>query len=204
MTTETQMERDYIKGGAFLIEDRTPAEIFTPEDFTDEHRMIGETTREFVDNEVVPQLPAMEQHAWEVARELVRKAGDLGLLGSTIPEEFGGLGLDQTTSVVIAEMMGRAGGFGTTFGADSSLGLLPLLYFGSEDLKREWIPKIASGEIVSAYCLTESGSGSDAQAAKTSARLTDDGQSYVLNGEKMFITNGSFANVFIVFAKVDG
>src|SRR5689334_13145087 len=173
---EPQMEKDYVKGGAFLISDPTPAEIFTPEDFTDEHRMIAETTREFVDNEVRPNLEAMEKHAWEVARDLVHKAGELGLLGSTIPEEYGGLGLDQTTSVVIAEVMGRAGGFGTTFGADSSIGLLPLLYFASEELKQEWIPKIASGEFVSAYCLTESGSGSDAQAAKTVARLTDDAE----------------------------
>jgi alkylation response protein AidB-like acyl-CoA dehydrogenase len=195
------MEKEYMKGGEFLIAETT--EIFTPEDLTEEQRMIGDTTREFVDNEVQPQLPAMENHAWEVARGLVHKAGELGLLGSTIPEEYGGLGLDQTTGVVIAEMMGRAGGFGTTFGAHSSIGLLPILYFGSEELKKTWIPKIVSGEIISAYCLTESGSGSDAQAAKTTAKLTDDGQHYVLNGEKMFISNGSFADVFIVFAKVD-
>src|SRR4029079_805810 len=132
---ETQMERDYIKGGAFLIEDRTPAEVFTPEDFTDEHRMIGDTTREFVDNEVRPNLWAMESHAWEVARELVKKAGELGLLGANIPEEYGGLALDQVSGVVIAENMGRAGGFGTTFGAQTSIGLLPILYFGSEELK---------------------------------------------------------------------
>jgi alkylation response protein AidB-like acyl-CoA dehydrogenase len=199
---DTQMEREYMKGGEFLIAETS--EIFTPEDFTDEQRMIGETTREFVDNEVHPNLPAMEKHAWEVARELVKKAGDLGLLGSTIPEEYGGLGLDQTTSVIIAEMIGRGGGFGTTFGAQTSIGLLPILYFGSEDLKKKWIPKIVSGEIVTAYCLTESGSGSDAQAAKTTARLTEDGQHYILNGEKMFISNGSFADVYIVFAKVDG
>src|SRR6478672_4015407 len=159
-------QKQIFQGGSFLIEDRTPAEIFTPEDFTEEHRMIGETTREFVDNEVRPNLEAMENHAWDVARDLVHKAGDLGLLGSTIPEEFGGLGLDQTTSVVIAEMMGRAGGFGTTFGADSSIGLLPIVYFGSEELKKKWIPRIVSGEVVSAYCLTESSSGSDAQGAK--------------------------------------
>jgi alkylation response protein AidB-like acyl-CoA dehydrogenase len=199
---DTQMEKDYMKGGEFLIAET--AEIFTPEDFTEEQRMIGETTREFVDNEVRPNLEAMEKHAWEVARELVKKGGDLGLLGSTIPEEYGGLGLDQTTSVVIAEMMGRAGGFGTTFGAQTSIGLLPLLYFGSEELKEKWIPKIVSGEVVTAYCLTESGSGSDALGAKTVARLTEDGQHYVLNGEKMFISNGSFADVYIVFAKVDG
>ena len=166
--------------------------------------MIGETTREFVDNEVHPQLPAMEQHAWEIARELVGKAGELGLLGANIPEEYGGLALDQTSGVVIAEMMGRAGGFGTTFGAQTSIGLLPILYFGSEELKQKWIPKIVSGELVTAYCLTESGSGSDALGAKTNAKLSEDGTTYTLNGEKMFISNGSFADVYIVFAKVDG
>src|SRR4051812_19973565 len=204
MTTETRTQREYLKGGEFLIAEQTMAVVVTPEDLNEEQRMIGDMTREFVDNEVAPQLPAMEQHAWEVARDLVRKAGDLGLLGSTIPEEYGGLGLDQTSSVVIAEMMGRAGGFGTTFGAQSSIGLLPILYFGSEELKKKWIPRIASGEVVSAYCLTEASSGSDAQGAKTTAKLTDDGQHYILNGEKMFISNGSFADVFIVFAKVDG
>jgi len=199
---EAQMEKEYMKGGEFLIAETT--DIFTPEDLSEEQRMIGETTREFVDNEVYPQLPAMEQHAWEVARDLVKKGGELGLLGATIPEEYGGLGLDQTSGVVIAEMMGRGGGFGTTFGAQTSIGVLPILYFGSEELKKRWIPPIVSGEIVTAYCLTESGSGSDAQAAKTTAKLTDDGQHYILNGEKMFISNGSFADVYIVFAKVDG
>jgi len=201
---ETQTQKEYVKGGEFLIAEQPVADVFTPEDLTEEQRMIGDTTREFVDNEVAPQLPAMEQHAWEVARDLVRKGGDLGLLGATIPEEYGGLGLDQTSGVVIAEMMGRAGGFGTTFGAQTSIGLLPILYFGSEELKNAWIPRIVSGELVSAYCLTESGSGSDALGAKTTAKLTDDGQHYILNGEKMFISNGSFADVFIVFAKVDG
>src|SRR6185369_11053608 len=199
---EAQMEKEYMKGGEFLITDAP--DICTPEGFSDEQKMIGDTTREFVDNEVRPNLEAMENHAWEVARELLKKGGDLGLLGSTIPEEYGGLGLDQTTGAVIAEMMGRAGGFGTTFGSHTSIGLLPILYFGSEELKKTWIPKIVSAEVVSAYCLTESGSGSDAQAAKTTARLTEDGQHYILNGEKMFITNGSFADVYIVFAKVDG
>lgn len=201
---EPQMEREYLKGGEFLIAEQTPAEVFTPEDLNEEQRMIGDTTREFVDGEVAPQLQAMEQHAWEVARDLVRKGGELGLLGSAIPEEYGGLGLDQTTSVVIAEMMGRAGGFGTTFGAQSSIGLLPILYFGSEELKQKWIPKIVSGEVVTAYCLSEAGSGSDALGAKTIARLSEDGTTYVLNGEKMWISNGGFADVFIVFAKVDG
>ncbi len=196
------MEKEYIKGGEFLIAETV--EIFTPEDLTEEQKMIGETTRDFVDNEVRPNLEVMEGHAWEVARELVKKAGDLGLLGATIPEEYGGLGLDQTTGVVIAEMIGRGGGFGTTFGAQTSIGVLPLLYFGSEELKQKWIGRIVSGEVVTAYCLTESGSGSDALGAKTTAKLSEDGTSYTLNGEKMFISNGSFADVFIVFAKVDG
>ncbi|MGQ0540529.1 MAG: acyl-CoA dehydrogenase family protein [Blastocatellia bacterium] len=201
---EPQMEKEYVKGGEFLITDQTTAEIFTPEDFTDEQKMIGETTREFVDNEIHPQLPALENHAWEIARELVRKGGDLGLLGATIPEEYGGLGLDQTTGVVIAEYIGRAGGFGTTFGAQTSIGLLPILYFGSEELKQKWIPPIVAGEKVTAYCLSEAGSGSDALGAKTNAKLTEDGQHYILNGEKMWISNGGFADVYIVFAKVDG
>lgn len=196
------MEKEYMKGGEFLIAETD--NIFTPEDFNDEQRMIGETTKEFVDNEIYPQLSALEKHAWEIARELIKKGGDLGLLGATIPEEYGGLGLDQTTGALIAEMMGRAGGFGTTFGAQTSIGLLPILYFGSEELKKKWIPGIVSGEIATAYCLTESGSGSDALGAKTNAKLSEDGASYTLNGEKMFITNGSFADVYIVFAKVDG
>jgi alkylation response protein AidB-like acyl-CoA dehydrogenase len=199
---KSQAEMEYFKGGEFLITEA--ADIFTPEDFTDEQRMIGDTSREFIDNEVRPNIEAMEKHDWEVSRELLKKGGEIGILGATIPEEYGGLGLDQTTGALIAEMMGRAGGFGTTFGAQTSIGLLPILYFGSDELKEKWIPGIVSGEIVTAYCLTESGSGSDALGAKTVARLTDDGQHYVLNGEKMFITNGSFANVYIVFAKVDG
>ncbi|HSI87619.1 MAG TPA: acyl-CoA dehydrogenase family protein [Pyrinomonadaceae bacterium] len=198
------MEKEYLKGGEFLIAEQTAEQTFTPEDFTEEQKMIGETTREFVDGEVAPNLEAMEKHNWEVARQLVAKGGGLGLLGATIPEEYGGLGLDQTTGVVIAEMMGRAGGFGTTFGAQTSIGVLPLLYFGSEELRKEWIPKIVSGEVVTAYCLSEAGSGSDALGAKTTAKLTDDGQHYILNGEKMWISNGGFADVFIVFAKVDG
>lgn len=201
---EARTEKEYLKGGEFLIAEQAAEDVFTPEDLTDEQRMIGETSKEFVDNEVHPQLPVMENHDWAIARGLVIKAGELGLLGATIPEEYGGLGLDQTTGVVIAEMMGRGGGFGTTFGAQTSIGLLPILYFGSEELKKQWIPRIVSGETVAAYCLTEAGSGSDALGAKTTAKLTDDGSHYVLNGEKMFISNGSFADMFIVFAKVDG
>ncbi len=199
-----EKEKDYIKGGAFLIEDREADEIFTPEDFTEEHRMIGETTREFVNNEVHPNLEAMENHNWDVARDLVDKMGDLGLLGANIPEEYGGLELDQVSGVVVAENIGRGGGFGTTYGAQSSIGLLPILYFGSEELKKKYIPSIVSGEKVSAYCLSEASSGSDALGAKTTAKLSEDGTHYTLNGEKMWISNGGFADFYIVFAKVDG
>lgn len=201
---DAQMQKDYIKGGAFLIENRAANEIFTPEDLTEEHRMIGETTRDFVDNEVLPNIEAMEHHDWELSRELVRKAGELGLLGANISEEYGGLALDQTTGVVIAENFGRASGFGVTFGSQTSIGLLPIFYFGSEYLKEKYIPGIISGEKITAYCLSEAGSGSDALGAKCNARLSEDGKNYVLNGEKMWITNGSFADMFIVFAKVDG
>ncbi len=201
---EAKMEKDYIKGGSFLIEQRSAEEIFTPEDLSDEQKMIGDTTREFIDNEVLPQVDAMEHHNWELSRELITNAGELGLLGATIPEEYGGLELDQTTGVVVAENMGRGSGFGVTFGAQTSIGLLPILYFGSEELKQQWIPPIVSGEKVTAYCLSEAGSGSDALGAKTVARLSEDGQHWILNGEKMWITNGSFADVYIIFAKVDG
>ena len=163
---DAKMEKDFIKGGAFLIEDREASEIFTPEDFTDEHKMIAETMTEFIDNEVIPFLPDMEKHDWQKARDLVKAAGDLGMFGANIPEELGGAALDQVSGVIIAEVVGRGGGFGTTFGAQTSIGVLPILYFGSEELKKTWIPKIVSGEVVTAYCLSEAGSGSDALGAK--------------------------------------
>ncbi len=201
---DAKMEKEYIKGGAFLIGEGTTADCFTPEDFTDEHKMIGDTCREYIDNEVVPQLPALEKHEWNIAKDLLKKAGDLGLLGANISEDYGGMALDQTSGCIIAEMVGRGSGFGSAYGAQTSIGLLPIYYWGSEELKKQWIPGIISGEIATAYCLTESSSGSDALGAKCVAKLSEDGQHYVLNGEKMWITNGGFADVYIVFAKLDG
>jgi alkylation response protein AidB-like acyl-CoA dehydrogenase len=197
-------QKELVQGGAFLIEDRTPEEVFTPEDFTEEHRMIAETTRQFVDKEVIPRIDELEKHDWKLARELVRKAADLGLIGANIPEEYGGLGLDQTSSALVGENIGRSASFATTLGAESGIGLLPIIYFGTETAKQKYLPRIASGELITAYALTEAGSGSDAMAAKATARLSADGTHYILNGEKMFITNGGFADIFIVFAKVDG
>ncbi len=197
-------EKAIIAGGSFLIEARTPDEVFTPEDFTDEHRMIAETTREFVDNEVSPVIPELEKHDWELARKLIRKAAELGMVSVNIPEEYGGLGLDQTSGAIVGEYLGRSASFCTTLGAQSGIGLTPIIYFGTEAAKQKYLPKIASGEMVTAYALTEAGSGSDAMAAKATARLSADGTHYVLNGEKMWITNGGFADLFVVFAKVDG
>jgi alkylation response protein AidB-like acyl-CoA dehydrogenase len=197
-------QKELIKGGAFLIEGRTPEEIFTPEDFTEEHRMIADTTRQFVDNEVVPRVDELEKHDWKLARSLVKQAADLGLIGANIPEEYGGLGLDQTSSALIGENIGRTASFATTLGAESGIGLLPIIYFGTEAAKQKYLPRIAAGDLITAYALTEAGSGSDAMAAKATARLSADGTHYILNGEKMFITNGGFADIFIVFAKVDG
>ena len=197
-------QRRIIKGGSFLIEERTPEEIFTPEDFTDEHRMIADTTRQFVDKEVVPRIDELEKHDWKLSRELVGKAAELGLIGANIPEEYGGLGLDQTSGALIGENIGRSASFATTLGAESGIGLLPIVYFATDAAKQKYLPKIASGELITAYALTEAGSGSDAMAAKATARLSDDGKEYILNGEKMWITNGGFADIFIIFAKVDG
>ena len=197
-------EKKLVKGGAFLIEELAPNEIFTPEDFTEEHRMIADTTRQFVDNEVNPHVDALESHDWKLARELVGKAAELGLIGANIPEEYGGLGLDQTSGALVGENIGRCASFATTLGAESGIGLLPIIYFATEAAKQKYLPKIASGELITAYALTEAGSGSDAMAAKATARLSEDGTEYILNGEKMWITNGGFADVFIVFAKVDG
>jgi len=197
-------QKQLFSGGSFLIEDRLPGEIFTPEDFNEEHRMIAETTRQFVDAEVVPRIAELENKDWKLARELVKQAADLGLIGANIPEEYGGLGLDQTSGALIGENIGRSASFATTLGAESGIGLLPIIYFGTEAAKQKYLPRIATGELITAYALTEAGSGSDAMNAKATAKLTDDGTHYILNGEKMFITNGGFADIFIVFAKVDG
>ncbi|HEY9283004.1 MAG TPA: acyl-CoA dehydrogenase family protein [Pyrinomonadaceae bacterium] len=197
-------ERKVYAGGSFLIEERAPAEVFTPEDFTEEHRMIAETARDFMDNEVRPAIPRLEEHDWQLSRELIRKAAEIGMVSVNIPEEYGGLGLDQTSGAIVGEHLGRSASFATTLGAQSGIGLTPIIYFGTEEAKQKYLPKIASGELITAYALTEAGSGSDALAAKATARLSEDGTHYVLNGEKMWITNGGFADIFVVFAKVDG
>ncbi|HEX6182686.1 MAG TPA: acyl-CoA dehydrogenase family protein [Pyrinomonadaceae bacterium] len=197
-------DKKIVVGGSFLIEEQTPEQTFTPEDFTEEHRMIADTARQFMDNEVRPRVAELEKKDWKVARELVQKGAELGFIGATVAEEYGGLGLDQVSSCILGEALGRAASFATTMGAQSGIGLLPIVYYGTEEAKQKYIPRIVSGELITAYALTEAGSGSDALAAKATAKLSEDGTHYVIKGEKMWITNGGFADLFVVFAKVDG
>jgi len=191
------------RGGAWLLED-TPADtMFVPEQITEEHRMIGRTALEFVTNEVEPALERLEQKDWDLARALVRSCGELGLLATDVPERFGGVALDKTAAVIVAEAIGRNASFATTFGGQTGLAIMPLLLYGTEDQKQRYLPGLASGELVGAYALSESGSGSDALGAKARATRRPDG-GFLLDGEKMWITNGGFTDLVIVFAKVDG
>ena len=191
------------KGGAWLL-DETPADaVVTPERMTDEQRLISQTAQEFVTNEVVDQNDQLETKDWDLARRLLRRSGELGLLGTDVPETYGGVELDKVSSAVITGRLGTAGSFSSAFGSQTGLVIMPIRTFGTETQKRKYLPKLVSGELVGAYCLSESGSGSDALGAKARAMRQADG-SFVLNGEKMWITNGGFADVYIVFAKVDG
>ncbi|TCJ04759.1 acyl-CoA dehydrogenase family protein [Cytobacillus praedii] len=201
MTNNTD---NMIKGGSFLIEDVTYNQVFTPEDYTDEHKMIAKTTEDYVVNEVLPQVPYLEKHEFERSVKLLQQAGELGLLGVDVPEEYGGLGLDKVSSALIAEKMSIAGGFSITHGAHVGIGSLPIVLFGNEDQKQKYLPALATGEKIAAYALTEPSSGSDALGAKTVAKLNAAGTHYVLNGEKQWITNAGFADVFVVYAKIDG
>ncbi|MCU9612852.1 acyl-CoA dehydrogenase family protein [Caldibacillus lycopersici] len=193
-----------VKGGSFLIEDIRADQVFTPEEFTEEHLMIAKTTEDFIGNEVLPILDKLENHEFEYSVKLLKQAGELGLLGTDVPEEYGGLGLDKITSALIAEKMARAGGFSISHGAHVGIGSLPIVLFGNEEQKQKYLPLLATGEKLAAYALTEPGSGSDALGAKTVAKLNDAGTHYLLNGEKQWITNAGFADVFVVYAKIDG
>jgi alkylation response protein AidB-like acyl-CoA dehydrogenase len=191
------------KGGSWILEEADSAELFTPEKMTDEHRLMAQMTDEFIGNEVVPHLERLETKDWQLARAMVQRCGELGLLGINVPEAYGGLDLDKASAVVVVERIARSASFATTYGAQANLCILPLVLFGTEEQKQQYLPKLVSGEMVGAYALSESGSGSDALAARSRATRQPDG-SWVLNGEKMWITNGGFADVIIVFAKVDG
>lgn len=193
-----------ITGGSFLLEDRNPSEVFTPEDFTEQHQLIAQTAEDFAVNEIVPQIEKMEHKDFSISRDLLKKAGDLGLSSAEIPEAYGGMEMDKVTACVIADHIAKYAGFATTWGGHTGIGTLPIVYFGSEEQKQKYLPRLAAGEIIGAYALSEASSGSDALNCRARAELSSDGKHYVLNGEKMWITNAGFADLFTVFAKIDG
>jgi len=200
----TAIPKTKISGGSFLLEERQTADVFTPEDFSEQQQMIGQTTEQFAVNEILPQAEKIEHKDFSISRDLLKKAGDLGLSGVEIPEAYGGLEMDKVTAAIIADNIAKYAGFATTWGAHSGIGLLPLVYFGTEEQKKKYLPKLATGETVGAYALSEATSGSDALNCRARAVLSPDGKHYILNGEKMWITNAGFADLFTVFAKIDG
>ena len=200
----TAVPKTKISGGSFLLEERQTADVFTPEDFSEQHQMIGQTTEEFATNEILPQAEKIEHKDFSISRELLKKAGDLGLSGVEIPEAYGGLEMDKVTAAIIADNIAKYAGFATTWGAHSGIGLLPIVYFGTEEQKKKYLPQLATGAMVGAYALSEATSGSDALNCRARAVLSPDGKHYILNGEKMWITNAGFADLFTVFAKIDG
>ena len=191
------------KGGSWLLDETPASDVFTPEKLSEEHRLMAKTTAEFVENEVLPSLERLENKDWQLARSLVRRGGELGLLSIAVPEEYGGLDLDKASSLAVVERIGPSASFATTFGGQANLSILPLVLFGTPEQKQKYLPRLMTGELIGAYALSESGSGSDALAAKTRATKLPDG-SWSLSGEKMWISNGGFADLFIIFAKVDG
>src|SRR6266478_3149184 len=204
MTTLTDSPRNTTKGTAFLMEDSAPQDIFTPEDLSEEHLAVGHMVDEFWANEVEPNLPAIREKKPGVAMAVLRKSVELGLTAMTIPEEYGGMAMDLPSLMVTAERMGRDGSYGGWHSAHTGIGTLPIVYFGNEQQKRKYLPKLAKVEMLAAYALTEPLAGSDALAARTRADLSADGKHYTLNGQKMWITNGGAADLFTVFAKVGG
>src|SRR6202790_4531661 len=200
----TAVRQTRISGGSFLLEERKPDDVFTPEDFTEQHLLIAQTAEEFALNEIVPNIEKMEHKDFSITRDLLKKAGELGLSSAEIPEAYGGLEMDKVTAAVIADHIAKYAGFATTWGGHTGIGTLPIVYFGTEEQKQKYLPPLAAGEIVGAYALSEASSGSDALNCRARAQLAPDGKHYILNGEKMWITNAGFADLFTVFAKVDG
>ena len=199
--TYINRQEDRIAGGSFLIQDPTPADCFFPEDFTDEHKQIAQTTADFATNEIVPVSDAIEAKDFAVTRRLIKEAAELGLTSVDIPEEYGGLEMDKVTSAIVADNIAKQGSFSVAFSAHVGIGTLPIIWYGTPEQKAKYLPKLAAGEFVGAYALSEATSGSDALNARTRAVLSDDGTTYTLNGEKMWITNGGFADIYTIFAK---
>ena len=191
-------------GGSFLLESPRPEDVFTPAELSDDQRLIGQTAEEFVAKEVIPVIAQLEEKKPGLMPQLLKKSGELGLLGGGVPEEYGGTGLDRISSTFLSEKISAYASFSVSLGAHSGIGTLPIVYFGTEEQKKKYLPKLATGEWLASYCLSEPQAGSDAQNSRTRAVLSPDGKNWVLNGQKMWITNGGFADVYVVFAKVDG
>ncbi len=198
------VNRLFLKGGEFLVRDALPEEVFIPEELNEEQRMARQTVVDCLEQEVYPNISKIEKQEGNIVVQLLKKTGELGLLGAHMPPEYGGLALDTNTNTAISEAFGPAGSFIVAFAAHTGIGMLPILYFGTEEQKQKYLPGLISGDLKAAYCLTEPGSGSDALAAKTRADLAPDGKHYLLNGQKMWISNAGFADIYIVFAKIDG
>jgi alkylation response protein AidB-like acyl-CoA dehydrogenase len=199
------MEEGIVKGGSFLIEDISPEQVFTPEDFDEEQRLVARSAEEFAQGEVLPKADDLEVLNYDLIRDLMRRTGELGLLSADIPEVYGGMGLDKVSSLLITEKMTGGGtSFAVTFADHTGIGSLPIVFFGTPQQKEKYLPKLATGETIGAYALTESEHGSDALRCKTTATLTEDGKHYLLNGQKQFITNGGFADLFLTYAQVAG
>jgi alkylation response protein AidB-like acyl-CoA dehydrogenase len=192
------------RGGSFLVTSSRPEDVFTPADLSDDQRLIGQTAEEFVQKELTPEIPALEMHKEGLMAQMLKKAGEIGLLGGAIPEAYGGSGLDKVSATVLAEKLSGYASFAVSHGGHAGIGTIPIVYFGTEAQKQKYLPKIATGELLSCYCLSEPQAGSDALAARTRAVLSPDGKNWILNGQKMWITNGGFADIYIVFAKIDG
>jgi alkylation response protein AidB-like acyl-CoA dehydrogenase len=200
----TAVPKTRISGASFLLEERQTSEVFTPEDFNEQHQLIAQTTEDFALNEIVPNIEKIEHKDFSVTRALLKKAGELGLSAVDVPEAYGGMEMDKVTSAIIGDRIAKYAGFATTWGGHTGIGLLPIVYFGTEEQKQKYLPKLAAGELVGAYALSEASSGSDALNCRARAELSSDGKHYLLNGEKMWITNAGFADLFTVFAKIDG
>src|SRR5436853_6378993 len=203
MSTAT-LTKPAAKGGSFLLESPQPGDVFTPADLADDQKLMGQTAEEFVTKEVLPAAKELEAKKPGLMPALVKKGGELGLMGGGVPEQYGGAGLDKIATTVLTEKLSIYGGFAVTHGAHAGIGTLPIVYFGTEAQKKKYLPKLATGEWIGAYCLSEPQAGSDAQNSLTRAELNAEGTHYVLNGQKMWITNGGCADVYVVFAKVDG
>ncbi|MFT5261781.1 MAG: alkylation response protein AidB-like acyl-CoA dehydrogenase [Polaribacter sp.] len=201
---DTLASAEILKGGEFLIKDSKAQDTFIPEDFNDEQLMVKDMVVDFLNAEVLPNMDRIEKMEEGLSVSILKKMGALGLLGSHMPESLGGMEMDTNTNTLICDTMGPAGSFNTTYAAHTGIGMLPILYYGTQEQKEKYLPGLITGELKASYCLTEPSSGSDALAAKTKAELSDDGKHYVLNGQKMWITNAGFADVFIVFAQIDG